>query len=360
MAERITSNLKGISFVRALIALSRASGMTDKAADVLCAQHPYDRTALDHIERTAVSAGNTSDASWASPLVQTAAAIEFFDLLRSESVSLGRLTGMRKTAFNIPTAVQSSGVVLGWDGESAPAPVGKLQVAAGALAYTKLSGIVAISRELFRFGPLAEQAVLNDLVKGSAYFDDSQFLDPSVSAIANVKPASVLNGITPTQSTGATAVAIAADLATALAVLADADEVGPHTYWVMTPADAARLAAKRDTQGGPAFPQVTARGGTLLGLPVLTSNAVPHAVSAGSIVALVNGEGIALASSGAVVETSDQASIELQDAPTASGTTGAQLVSAWQENLRLFRVGLGANWMRTRSTAATYIDNVHW
>lgn len=352
--EVVSLNPPGTSYIRALIAHRMFPTDHAEAMGVLREAYPHDHDAHECL-KAAQNPGTTYDANWASPLVQTSGAIEFFEYARSQSV-LGKLP-LRRVGFNTSIALQTAGIVYGWVGEFKPAPAGKISFSPASLGFARLSGIIPITRELFKFGELAEATVRNELSKGIAFAADSQFLDPSVAAVAQVKPASILHGLTPVQSTGASATQIASDLEDLVNVLADADGIDESTAFVMRKTDAVRLAAKRTTDGAPAFPTVTAKGGTLLGLPVVTTNAIRWSVSAGSIVALVKGDCIAYASQGVEVDTSEQASVELLDNPMGGAT---DLVSAWQNNLRLFKADLIQNYQRVGSTGAAYLDNVHW
>lgn len=358
-AERLpkeTSTLvaKGIPYVRALLA-QRMGGNREMALEILRNKYPSDYLAIEHV-KAAVAPGTTVHTTWASPLMQTTAAIEFWELARSRSV-VGRLQGLRRVAFNINTAMQTAGMVLQWVGENNPTPVGKLQFVPGQLGVARLSGILPVTRELLQFGPLTEQILLNELSRAAAYFLDVQMFSPGITAIAQVRPASVLNGATAIQSTGSSAIQIANDLEDAATVLADADEITENTAWIMRPADAVRLAAKRDTAGAPAFPTVKVTGGTLLGLPLICTNALPNSVSAGSLAALVNPDGIAFADAGAEIDSSEHAAVDFNDNPSAGAQ---QLVSLWQQNLKAFKLDMVVNYQRVRSTSAVVLDNLHW
>jgi hypothetical protein len=120
-----------------------------------------------------------------------------------------------------------------------------------------------------------------------AAFLDVQFISPAVAAVADVSPGSITNGITAVQSSVSTATQIAADLVDARQRDGRLQRAVPRTLRIMRASDAAKLAAKRDTAGGAAFPDVTVRGGMLLGIPVIVSTSVPVTVSGGSIVVLV-------------------------------------------------------------------------
>lgn len=318
-------------------------------------------TVASHV-RTAVAPGTTQDANWASPLVQyDNMASEFVEFLRPRTI-IGRLTGLRRVPFNIRFPSQSSGSTMYWSGEGTPKKVSKLQLATNTLGFAKAAGIVVITQELARLSsPSAEELVRNDMAASMVAFLDRQFIDPGVAASANVNPASITNGLSSqNQATGATLSTFETDVAVAMTVLMDGDIPFESLVWITTPYVAMKIGMLRDAGGSPAYPSINMAGGTLFGIPVITSNSVPHSTSAGALLILAATSEIFMADEGGIeIDASDQASLELNDAPTASGTTGASLVSLWQENLLGIRCERFINWQRRRAAAVTYIDNLH-
>src|SRR5690606_34836674 len=100
-------------------------------------------------------------------------------------------------------------------------------------------------------------------------------------------------------------------------------------------ATAIDLSMATNEVGAPAFPGVTPTGGTLVGLPVFTSQHVVDE-SEGPVVMLLKGDGIFLGDEGGIqVSISDQASLQMDSAPTQSITgtpTASTSVSLWQTN----------------------------
>jgi HK97 family phage major capsid protein len=309
------------------------------------------------VTRAAVGAGNVT--TWASALVQYQhVAAEFVDLLRPATL-LGRLAGVRRVPFEITYPRLTGGATVGWTGAGAPAPVSELAFESAQLGLAKATGIVVVTTELARLArPAGEALVRSELLKAAAQFLDRQFIDPAVAAVSDTSPASVTHGVTPTQSSGSTATAIAADLGAMVATMADADVPFSAPFWIMRGSDAARLAAKRDTAGGPAFPDVRVNGGTLLGIPVLTTNGVPASLSGGSIVVLIDAAAVDVADEGmATIDTSSEAALQMQSAPSQGEQ---QAVSLWQSNMTALRVTAFANWRMRHAEAIAVLDNVHW
>lgn len=365
---QLAAQAKGIQFTRLAKFVAQAGQKGPLHASTLAAAYPdvrnvlragIDSTMLELVLRGAVDPGTTSDSGFASALAQyTQLATEFAALLRPLTI-VGRLAGLRRVPFLVSYPRQTSGTVVSWVGQGQPAPVGEVSLESVHLGFSKASGIVVVTSELAKSSkPQAEALLRNELLAGMVQFLDAQFITPSVVAVADTSPASITNGIIAVQSSGSTATAIASDLATMVSTMADADVPFLAPAWIMRPADAAKLAAKRDTAGGPAFPDIRVNGGTLLGIPVLTSNGVPSSVSGGSIVVLVDASLIDVADEGLLaVDSADQATLEMSTTPSAGAQ---QRISLFQSNLRALRVTAFANWARRDDNAVAVLDNVHW
>jgi len=353
----VKSNLpKGTMITRYAICLYNAKGNIYVAAD-LAKQYYKDMPELELVLRAAVAAGNTTDTTWASPLIPAAQQMqgEFLELLRPASV-LGRIPGLRRVPFNITIPAQSGGGTYGWVGEGAAKPVTKLAFTAVSLDWAKVAGIIVMTQELMRFSnPSAETIIRDDMVKGTAQFIDTQFVDPTVAAIINnnrtVTPASVTNGVTAVPATGTTAAAFRTDMKSVFANYLGVNDDPTNTVILMSATVALNLSLLMNPLGQPEFPDLNMKGGTILGLPVVVSQAV------GNRIIVLRADEILLADDGpAQIDVSEQASVVMDDNPQASPQT-TSLVSFWQRNLVGLRVDKYINWKKARSTSVQYISN---
>lgn len=373
---------KGTAFVRYACALAMSKGVvmqayqiakkwdtsTPEVASVLklaleaggtTGFYGQDGAPITQHVKTAVAAGNTTDTNWASPLVQyNNMASEFVELLRPKTI-IGRLQGLRRVPFNIRFASTTSGSSMAWVGQGLGKPVSKMQLSTNTLGFAKAAGIVVITKELAVLSsPAATELVQSDMLGAMAQFLDQQFINPNVAAVANVSPASITNGAgNIVQSTGATLALFEADLANLITgFVSNEIDIGSAVF-ICTPYTAMKIGMLRTTQGELAYPTINAAGGTLLGIPVLTTNAVPSSTSPGSILALVATPEIFLADEGGVeLDASEEASLEMVDNPSGAA---ASLVSLWQNNLIGLRAERMINWQRRRTYAVGYIDNLH-
>jgi len=299
--------------------------------------------------KAAVNPGTIAEPAWAAPLAVTQPFNDFLDLLRPETL-LGKIPGLRQVPFNISIPIQTGGGTYAWVGEGAPKPVGNLQFSSATLGVAKAAGIIVISEELAKIStPSAEMTVRNDMIKGMAQYLDQQFIDPTVAAVTNVSPASVTNLANGFATAGTSGDNARTDIKKAITLLTAPNYPISETVLIMSEANAFALATALTTNGVAVNPNITSKGGNILGVPVVTSQ------SAGSVVALVHAPSILFADDGGVnIDVSREASVEMNTTPTSPVTASAAYVSLWQMNLVGLRAERFINWKRARTTAVVY------
>jgi HK97 family phage major capsid protein len=276
---------------------------------------------------------------------------------------VGRIPGLQKAPFNTRFNAQTTGGTGYWVGEGKPKPLTKFDFAPTILGYTKIANIAVITQEAARFStPSLEEMVRDALAKAIIERMDIDFVDPDKAAVANVSPASITNGIVGIPSTGTTAAAFRADMATLFAAFM-AGNLDPAKAVLLMPSSLAMSLGMLTNAltGQPEFPGMALEGGTYSGVPVVASQYLATMGTTGGIVVLVNAGDILLADDGGVdVDVSREASLEMSDAPTQVGSagTGAALVSLWQNNLIGIRAERFVNWKRRRDDAVEWLDNV--
>jgi len=356
---------KGTAFTRYAMALARSKGNLMQAAEI--AKQWGDSTPqVETILKAAVAAGTTTDTTWAKPLVEYEnMASEFAELLRPATI-IGRIPGLRRVPFNIKIPRQTGGSTVGWVGEGKPKPVSALAFDQVTLGMAKTAGIVVITDELARSSsPAAEEVVRQDLIDQTAQFLDRQFVDPTVTAVTGVSPASITNGVTAITASGTDADAFRADAKSLMAGYIAANMSLAGAVWIMTETQALSLALMLNPLGQQEFPGMTATGtGTLLGLPVIISENIPAqaavtgppAIPAGSRIILVKASEILLADDGqTMLDVSSEASLQMDSAPTDPPAAATVFVSLWQMNMIGIRAERYINWGKRRSGAVQYI-----
>jgi HK97 family phage major capsid protein len=302
--------------------------------------------------RAAVAPGTTVQATFAAPLVVTNYVNDFLDLLRPLTI-LGRIPGLRHVPFNTSMPAQTAGGTYKWVGQGKLKPVTNAQYASVTLTYAKASGIIVLTEELVRQStPSAEAAVRDELLKGIMQFLDTQFVDSTVAAVATVNPASITNGVTGTAASAATGAAARADIAARVAALAALGYPVNELVILMSESIAFSLGLALNAVGGELFPGLTAAGGSILGIPVITSQSV------GAQVIVAHAPSILMADEGGVeIDISREASLSLDSAPTDPADATAVYTSLWQANLVALRVERWITWGKARSTAVDRITS---
>ena len=349
---------KGTAFTRYVMAkVVGKNSMSDaimhvKANKVWMDQTPEVLTMLEH--KAVVNWGTIAEPAWAAPLAVAQPINEFLELLRPATL-IGKVTGLRQVPFNISMPAQTAGGTYGWVGEGAPKPVGQLQLATVTLGIAKAAGIIVISEELARLStPSAEGVVRNDMIAGMAQFLDTQFIDPTVAAVTNVSPASITNLSNGFGSAGTSNDNARTDIKTAIGLLTASNYNIAETVFIMSQKNAFILSTAITSTGVRLFPDVNPLGGSLLGIPVVTSQ------SAGNVVALVHTPSILYADEGGVnIDVSREAAVEMNTVPTSPVTASSVLVSLWQNNLIGLRAERFINWKRARTTSVVYTTQAY-
>jgi HK97 family phage major capsid protein/HK97 family phage prohead protease len=366
-AGYVTTNAnveKGIGLVRAAMALHRAKGDRTLAANLFRNEKRWmDQTPHGELYlKAAVAAGDTTTSGWASELAYARdLESEFVEYLRPKTV-IGRISNLRRVPFNIRYGTQSAGVTGSWVGQGQPVPVAKPTFSSGSLGIAKASVIVAIDEELAKLSsPSAEMLVREDMAKGVQEFLDRQFLNPDVAASANVSPASITNGVTATAASGTNAAAVRTDIATMLTALSRTEMDVSQLVLIMAPETAMQIGLMVTSLGVLQFPDIGLNGGSLLGIPVVTSNCANISGSPASgrmIIAAVANE-IQLADEGGVaIDVSRETALQLLDNPTnasTSGTTATSMVSMFQTHSMALRCTRFINWAKRRTGCVEFI-----
>ncbi len=362
---------KGTAFTRFAMALMAGKGNLMQSAEI--AKRWADQTPeVETVLKAAVAAGTTTDATWAKPLVEYQnMASEFAELLRPATI-IGRIPGLRNVPFNIKVPRQTGGSSAGWVGEGKPKPVSALAFDQITLGFAKLAGIVVMTDELVRFSnPSAEAIVRQDLIDTIVQTMDKDFVDPANAGTTNVKPASITNGVTPVVASGTDADAVRTDVKALMGKYVAANMSLAGAVWIMTETQALALALMLNPLGQREFPEIEINGdsgGRFFGLPVILSENVPANPGSGEPLAgmgariiLAKASEILLADDGeTLLDASNQASLEMDSAPTSPPTATTVLVSLWQHNMVGLRAERFINWAKRRPGAVQYIDSANY
>ena len=302
--------------------------------------------------KAAVAPGDTVTTPWAGAIVPPFQymADEFLALLRPQTI-LGKVPNLKRVPFRALVPKQTGGGTYAWVGQSNPKPATALQFGTVSLGITKIAGIVTLTTELVRLSsPSAEDLVRADMIAGIAGFMDHQFIDPSV-APTGVNPASITNGIAGVPATADPLV----DLTALIEAFATANLSLSQATFIMSEVNAFALSTRFYATGAREFPDLTLNGGSIFGVPVVTSQ------TAAQWIILVYGPGILYADDGGVtIDVSMEASVQMNSTPDDPATATTVLVSLWQNNLVGLRAERFCNWTRGRDEGVAYLTGAHY
>lgn len=370
----------GIQFARYAMATFAAQGNPDAALRLLQRHYPrhpgiplLQRSAHHGItiekalfqQKAAVAAGTTLDSDWAAPLVDyNTFTGDFVEYLRPRTIigqfGMNGVPDLNRIPFNVSIKGQTVGGTGYWVGEGKPKPVTAFGFNSVDHRWFKVAAISVLTEELMRFSdPSAERLVRNALAKVLIERIDTDFVDPDFAGSANVSPASITNGVVAIGSSGDDADAVRADIQALWAAAVAADMDLTDAVYITTPAIALALSLMMNPIGSSReFPEISIRGGSLLGVPVIVSNYVE-----GGDFILAFASEIYLSDDGeATVDFSREASLQMLDNPTndSNTPTPTTLVSMYQTDSVALRAHRFVNWSKRRSTAVAMLEGVTW
>lgn len=294
------------------------------------------RSFLDHVRdaaagrrdpittrRDAVGGGTSGSGSWAEDLAAAPGAAEMRARLARE-LALPQVAAWR-VAWDEWTTIQAgrpAGYIVG---PNDPRPLSPLSVARVRVTPRAAGSMVAVSRTLLDHPSAANDAALSRLLVSAARSAaNAALLDPSA-------PGSITAGVTPVPSSGLSDAAIFEDVAQLLGV-ADAPVIIASLPWAVR------------------FRAALGASGDLVRLVV--------APEAGDTVVAVDPDALAGQWGDLAVDTSDAATLEMDDAPTqdVEAGTGSTLVSMWQTNSVAFRAEIEVGWQLARQDAVRVLE----
>lgn len=361
----------GQRFARYAMCVAAAKGDPDRAVKIAKTWYPDERSIHQVLEKGAIPAATT--ANNAGPALQyTDWMGDFVDYLRPQTI-LGKfgssvngvsIPALRSAPFKVRIVTQTAGSSGYWVGEGLPKPATKGTYGTTTLDFHKVATIAVLTQEEVRFtSPSAELKVRDDIAAALVARIDQDFIDPTNAGTANVKPASITNGVAASSVSGTDYDNFIADLAGMLSNFTSNNIPLNSVVLVMSDTIAMKLSLMRTSLGVRFFPDISATGGRIEGFPVIVSEYVTSLGSpAGSMIVAVAANEVYLADDGGVsIDSSTEASVEMLDSSLqqdATAGTGASLVSLWQNNLLGLRAEREITWKKRRTAAAQYLAPV--
>lgn len=314
---------------------------------------------LELVRRSGVSAADDADLRGRNPILTDLAS-----QVRAASV-FGRLPGVVKLPWMSATIALGGAVRAHWVRQGVAVPASPVTLGEPGLLDEHLVGALLVARDQFlrQAGPMAERALAEELVAATAEAYDRALLDVANTGGGDA-PASITSSGFTTSSTGSTLANIDTDLGGLVEELAGEDLV--NARWVLHPRSAAYLARLRGTGGAPAFPGLGVNGGSIMGIPAITSKGVPMDEDTAALtqISLVVGSGIAMAGGEVELRASKQAAIEMDTQPTGDAlpptAQSTHMVSMFQSNCTALMTLGHINWKPRRTTVAATLTDVSY
>lgn len=348
------SPAKGSNFVRFVQALALAKDNAPGGLEVASSRWGADSVPA-RICKAVVEGATLLPGSWGADLFQQEASA-FFAVVAEQTIP-GRMMGLGRVPLNVRLLTGTTPATAYWRGNGQPAPLTAMAYGEQALKPLEVSALAVITEELVRStDPAAEGMIRAELIRAASQAIDNAFLDPTNAGVAEAKPASITYGATELNNPTSDP----AEALTLLFRMFGGDWRFAHL--IMDPDLATRIALFRDASGCmPYVADLGPKGGTLAGVPVLTSREFAED-STGATMALVDASGIAYGDAGAAVRVSAEATIEMLSDPTNNAGTGTatELVSLFQTNAVATLINRQVNWKRARSNAVVVLTGANF
>jgi HK97 family phage major capsid protein len=325
-----------LTFVRLML---RHKG--DPMAALGEAEHMYSRSrpAVVTVLRSAISAGSTTDPTWASTISVTSLMAALVSLI-SERTILGQMP-FRRALFDTRMFGAAEPGSAGYVAEGEPIPVMGFDASTITLPQAKIGGIAVFTDELIRAAGAASLGEIRRvIVSVLARAMDVALLDPDIAAVAGKNPASLTNSGTLVPSTGSDEASITADLEAMLQAAIDAgSDLQGGAAFVTDQTTALHLSTLLTAGGSRAFPGASVVGGELLGLPlhVTAGKAATGSPSEGTL-ALIDPNGVIVADEGTMtVAASSVSALQMDGAPSTGPQSLVSLMQTHATALRMVR-----------------------
>lgn len=233
------------------------------------------------ITKSDTTSANTTRTGWAAELVETDLA-GFLEDLRPISIYPTLSAAGTSIPFGganqvtIPKRSGTGNVAGSFIGEDATIPVQMDNYGSNTFQRHKMAVITTFTKELERVSTPQIESLLRDAIRDdTADRIDALLMDPTMAAVANLRPGSPWNGAATQASAGTTLDNILTDIRFLLDTLSSAN-AGRNPYIIMNPARLTGLSMLTNANGSFVFRDEIAQG-RLMGVPLIVSTNCPAA-----------------------------------------------------------------------------------
>ena len=321
--------------------------------------------------RAAVNPAMTTVATWAAELVQTSN-VDYLDRLIPNFVypqlkAMGTNYSFGNSGvLKIPVRANTPTLAGAWVGEAAAKPVKRMSFSTVSLTPTKLAVISTFSEEMATYGMPSIEGIIRQAMSDDTGVALDTYLIDNVAASAGIRPAGLLNGVTPITASAATpaTAAMVADLKALVGAITALGGGGRGPIAILVnPAQALSLSFAQTTTGDFLF-QDQAQAASKFGVRFIVSATVP----AGRVIA-VDAADFATASSNvpqfavsteATLHEEDTTPLALGSGAQGSGVLAVPMRSLFQTDAVAIRMSLYVSWAMRRAGMVQTIAAVTW
>lgn len=343
--------------------LAACKGQARAAADYAEAQPWGNRDEVARLLKGSVAALGPADATGFASAQQ----FNLGPLVRPLTI-VGRIPGVRHAPFDTRLISLVDGITGNFIGPGEPIPMSRALFSASLMRRKKVSSLTIVTKELAATSDPRAQKTIEDDAVGATVLAENQAFVALESPETDERPASIAYGAPTFYSTGGALANVDADLAFLIESLIANGSTLEFATWIMSPITASSIARLRGTGGGAAYPDISVSGGSLLGLPVITSGSIARNGSPlESHIILADGAHVVIADSGeAEVSGSQYAAVEMLDNPTNQSygspiaPIATTMVSMFQTESIAIKVTRFVNWAVNKSGAIAVLRNISY
>ena len=321
--------------------------------------------------RAAVNPAMTTVATWAAELVQTSN-VDFLDRLIPNFIfpqlkAMGNsYTFGNSGVLKIPVRANTPTLAGAWTGEGAAKPVKKMSFSTVTLSPTKLSVISTFSEEMATYGMPSIEGIIRQAMSDDTGIALDSYLIDNVAASAGIRPAGLLNGVTPITASVLTPApsAMVADLKALVGAITAAGGGGRGPIAILiNPAQALTLSFAQTTTGDFLFSD-QAQAASKFGVRFIVSATVPAAkviaVDAADFATALGDTPRFAVSTEATLHEEDTTPLALGTGAQGSGVLAVPMRSLFQTDAVAIRMSLYVSWAMRRASMVQAITTVTW
>ena len=313
----------------------------------------------------------TTVATWAAELVQTSN-VDYLDRLIPNFIfpqlkAMGTsYTFGNSGVLKIPVRANTPTLAGAWVAEGGAKPVKKMSFSTVTLSPTKLAIISTFSEEMATYGMPSIEGIIRQAMSNDTGIALNTYLIDNVAASAGVRPAGLLNGVTPITASVLTPApaAMIADLKALVAAITAAGGGGRGPIAVLVnPAQALALSFAQTTTGNFLF-QDQAQAASKFGIRFIVSATVPAgrviAVDAADFATAMGDTPRFAVSTEATLHEEDTTPLALGTGAQGSGVLAVPMRSLFQTDAVAIRMSLYVSWVMRRALMVQTIAAVTW